>query len=106
MKLSQKEKDKYHTISLICGTELIYKAETASETWKTTLCLPKGKGGGGGINQEFGFSIYKLFNTIYKIDKQQTPTVQLNICNVHSKSIPRIYRENINRQTKRQLNTK
>ena len=50
MKLSQKEKDKYHTISLICGTELIYKAETASETWKTTLCLPKGKGGGGGIN--------------------------------------------------------
>ena len=28
--------------------ELIYKIETDSQTWKTNLCLPKGKGGGEG----------------------------------------------------------
>ena len=51
--LSQTEKDKYHIISLICGikksdtNELIYKTETDSQTLKTNLWLPKGKGGGG-----------------------------------------------------------
>jgi hypothetical protein len=30
--------------------ELIYKAETDSETWKTNLWLPKGRRGGRGIN--------------------------------------------------------
>ena len=25
--------------------ELIHKTETSSQTWKTNLCLPKGKGG-------------------------------------------------------------
>ena len=30
--------------------ELIYKTETDSQTLKTYLWLPKGKGGGGGIN--------------------------------------------------------
>ena len=30
--------------------ELIYKTETDSQTSKTNLWLPKGKGGGGGIN--------------------------------------------------------
>ena len=34
----------------------------------------KGAGGGGGINQEFG--INRQHTTIYKIDKQQGPTVQ------------------------------
>ena len=50
--VSQKEKDKY-MISLICGifkkdiNGLIYKTETDSQTQKTNLWLPKGKGGGG-----------------------------------------------------------
>ena len=50
--VSQTEKDKYRMISLICGilkkktNELIYKTETDSQTQKTNLWLPKGKGGG------------------------------------------------------------
>ena len=40
--------------------ELIYKKETDAQTQKTNLWLPKGKGGEGGINQEFGISRYKL----------------------------------------------
>ena len=53
--VSQTEKDKYHMIShmwnLIYDTnELIYKTETDSQTQKTNLWLPKGKGGGGEIN--------------------------------------------------------
>ena len=43
--------------------ELIYKTETDSQTWKTKLWLPKGKGSGGGINLEFGISRYKLLYT-------------------------------------------
>ena len=49
--------------------ELIYR-----QTQKTKLWLPKGKTvGAGGINEEFGINIHK---TIYKIDRQQGPTVQ------------------------------
>ena len=40
--------------------EPIYETETDSQTQKTNLRLPVGKGGGGGINQEFGISRYKL----------------------------------------------
>ena len=53
--VSQTEKDKYHMISLICGTkknyinELIYKTEIDSDI-KSNLWLPKGKGGGEGLN--------------------------------------------------------
>ena len=52
-------------ISLICGilkndtNELIYKTETESQTQKTNLLLPKGKGVGV-INQEFGINRYTL----------------------------------------------
>ena len=49
-KVSQKEKDKYHMISLISKwnlkyntNEIIYEADTDSQTWKTNLQLPKGK---------------------------------------------------------------
>ena len=38
--------------------ELIYKTETNSQTEKTNLWLPKGKG--GGINWEIGIDIYTL----------------------------------------------
>ena len=50
--VSQTEKDKYHIISLICGilkndtNALIYTTEIDSQTLKTNLWLPKGKGGG------------------------------------------------------------
>ena len=41
--------------------KLTYKTETDSQTLKTNLWLPNGKGGrGGGINQEFWISRYKL----------------------------------------------
>ena len=52
--VSQTEKDKYHMISLICEilkndtNELIYKIEIDSQTQKTNLWLPKGKGEGEG----------------------------------------------------------
>ena len=39
--------------------ELIYKAETDSQTSKTNLWLPKGKHGGG-ISYEFGINKYTL----------------------------------------------
>ena len=47
--VNQTEKDKY-MISLICGifkndrNQLIYKTEIESQTQKTNLWLPKGKG--------------------------------------------------------------
>ena len=39
--------------------ELIYKTETDSQTQRTNLHLPKGKGGGE-VNQEVGINIYTL----------------------------------------------
>ena len=39
--------------------ELIYRTETDSQTSKTNLRLPKGKGGEG-INWEFGINRYTL----------------------------------------------
>ena len=47
-KVSQKEKDKYHMISLICRilnmTQVnFYEAETDSQTQRTNLWLPRGR---------------------------------------------------------------
>ena len=48
--VSQTEKDKYHILTHICGIQkngiddLIYKTEIDSQTQKTNLRLPKGKG--------------------------------------------------------------
>ena len=63
--VSQTEKDKYHGITCVWNlkndtNELIYKTEIDSQTQKTTLWLRKGKGGEGGINQEFGNNRYTL----------------------------------------------
>ena len=55
--------------------ELIYKTETDSQTQKTNLWLQKEKGGRGQINQEFGLTDTNYY-TVYKIDKQEGPTVQ------------------------------
>ena len=55
-------------ISLICGIlksdtkEFIYKTETDSQTLKTNLWLPKGKGGGRDKLEEFGINIYTLLH--------------------------------------------
>ena len=52
--------------NLKCDTnQLIYKTETDSQTQKTNLWLPKGKG--EGINQEFGINIYTLLYIKYQI---------------------------------------
>ena len=52
--------------------DLIYKAETDSQTQKANLWLPKGKAG----RDKLGVSDQRIQTTIYKIDKQQGPTVQ------------------------------
>ena len=61
--INQREKDKYHMISL-CGifkknytNELIYKTETDSQTQRTNLWLPK-KGMGEGYIRSLGFADY------------------------------------------------
>ena len=43
--------------------ELIYETETDSQTQKTDLWLPRGRGGGGGMEWEFGVSRCKLVYT-------------------------------------------
>ena len=44
------------------ANELIYKIETDSQTQKTNLWFPKGKGQGGGTNWKFGVRRYKLLS--------------------------------------------
>ena len=53
--------------------ELIFQTERDSQTQKTNLWLQKGKGCGGGINQEIVINIH---TTLYKIDNQQGPTTK------------------------------
>ena len=55
--------------------ELTYKTETDSQTEKPNLWLPKGKRGGG-RRDKLGVWDQHIQTTIYKIDKQQGPTVQ------------------------------
>ena len=40
--------------------ELVYKTEIDPQTQRKNLQLPKGKGCGGGVNQEFGANIHQL----------------------------------------------
>ena len=60
--LSQKENDKYHMISLICGisnkTQMnLSMKQTDSQTERINLWLPRGW---GGMDWEFGISRCKL----------------------------------------------
>ena len=54
----QKEKDKYHMTSLwnikYDKNEPIYKRETGSQTWRTDLCLQRGRGLGEGWTGSLG----------------------------------------------------
>ena len=63
--LNEIEKDKYYMISLNMWNlknntnEFVDKTETDSQTQKTNLWLPQGKGGGE-WNQEYGINRYTL----------------------------------------------
>ena len=63
--VSQKERDKYRIISLICGIQkngtykLICKAETESQTLENNLMVTKGRRRDG-MNWEIGIDIYTL----------------------------------------------
>ena len=60
--ISQKKEDKYHTISLICGTnEPIHRTETDSDI-VNRLVVAKGSGGGRGMDWEFGVGRCKLLH--------------------------------------------
>ena len=55
--VSQKERDKYHTISLIYDTnEPTYGTETDAQTQKTNLWLPSRREGEEGMGWEVGIS--------------------------------------------------
>ena len=64
--VSQREKDNYHMISLVCEisttTQLNIFTKWEQTASNTNLQLPKGKGGGGGMNSEFGNSGYRLLH--------------------------------------------
>ena len=68
--ISQKEKNKYRRLTLICGIqktgkdELVCKAEIETQMQRTNVWTPRGEsgvgGGGGGMNWEIGIDIYTL----------------------------------------------
>ena len=64
VKLSQKEKNKYHILTHICGIqksdidELICKAEIETQTRRTNIWTPRGKG--AWLEQEIGVDTYTL----------------------------------------------
>ena len=55
--------------------ELINKTETDLQILRKSLWLPKGKHGGGEINQELGTNTHTILCSMYKIENQQGPTV-------------------------------
>ena len=64
----QKEKDKYHRISLICGIRNrtqshLFTEQQQIHRQKTDLGFPRGRGSGGGVDREFGTSRGKLLYT-------------------------------------------
>ena len=70
--------------------ELSYKTEIDSQTQKTNLELPKGKGGGGGINQEFGISRYTPLY-IKQINNNTGNYIQYPVINHNEKEYIYIY---------------
>ena len=65
--VSQKEKDKYQVISLICGIKNVTQMnlctkQKQTQTWRTGLWLPRGRGCGGRLDREFGVSRCKLLH--------------------------------------------
>ena len=68
--VSQKEKNKFRTLTHICGIqkngtdEPVCKAEIETQMQRTNVWTPMGEsggwGGGGGMNWEIGIDIYTL----------------------------------------------
>ena len=69
--VSQKEKDKYHMILLICGISKTLKMNLLTKQKQTHRCRKQTygyqMGKCGGINQEIGIKIYIL---LYKTEHQ------------------------------------
>ena len=70
--VSQKEKNKYRTLTHICRIQkndvhdLICKAEKESQTEGTNIWTPKW-GRGGGMSREIGIDIYTLWTPCRKL---------------------------------------
>ena len=68
--VSQKEKNKCHILTHVCGVqkngtdELVCKAEVETQMQRTNVWTPKGESGGegdgGGMNWEIGIDLYTL----------------------------------------------
>ena len=65
IEVSQKKKDfkekDYICLSQTCITYEIYETETDSWPYRIDLWLPRGHGGGGGMDWEFGISHCKRY---------------------------------------------
>ena len=81
--VSQKEKDKYHMLSLICGiynmTQMnpsMKQKQTHRHREQTCGCQARG-GGGVGLWGRYALGVWgqQMQTTIYRMDKQQGPTV-------------------------------
>ena len=65
---NQKEKNKYHILTHICGNQKkdidqsICKAEIETQTQRINIWTPR-KGRRGGMNQEIGINIYPMYKT-------------------------------------------
>ena len=75
---SKSEQDKYHTISLICGTQKLYKRTYLQNRNRLTdiekkLWLPKGWGQQG--RDKLGDWDQHIHTTVCKIDNQQRSAV-------------------------------
>ena len=80
--ISKKENEKYHMISLIIlwnlnydTNELIYQAETDSQIQRTDLWLPRGRRVGEGCIESLKLVDGTRRTRIYRMDKQEGPTV-------------------------------
>ena len=61
--VSQKEKDKYHMISLTSGIQYMAQMNLSTEKimdWENTVVVAKGAGGGSGMEWEFEVNGCKL----------------------------------------------
>ena len=77
--VSQKEKDKYHMISLTCGIKNRTQMNPSTNRNRLTnienrLVVAKGEGGGGG-GMDWELGGWEMQTIISRMDKQQGPTV-------------------------------
>ena len=71
--VSLTEKDKYHLY--VMGIFLFMKQKQTPGLGKQIYGYQREKRAGG-INEEFGINIYTQYIVIYKINKEQGPTIQ------------------------------